>query len=147
MKMQGSFCSPMSLRAQHFSRPKSVLLRGVYSKRLVSPLSIDISRWIRNVSRSFESVHPKLTTSGSASTWQRKLDGWSRDTTTVNGLERRQTGASTCRQQPFGCSRRRRNNDGDDKTIENKNVRTRWHSTLSSCRLVTTRKTTTSGKN
>ena len=95
MKMQGSFCLPISFLAQHLSRPKSTSRRGVYSSRLVRPESTDISLWMSTVSRSLDSVHPKLTASGSASTWQRKVTGCSRDTTTVRGFERRHTGAST----------------------------------------------------
>lgn len=61
---------------------------------LVSPASDDTSRGNSTVSRPLASVHRKDTDSGSASTWQRKVAGCSRDTTTVNGFERRHTGAS-----------------------------------------------------
>ena len=94
LNRHGSFCFPMSFNAQHCSSPKSESIRGVYLRMLVWPKSEDISRGSSFVSRPFDSVHGKLTTSGSDSTWQRSVAGWSRDTTTVNGFERRQTGAS-----------------------------------------------------
>lgn len=58
------------------------------------PASEETSRDTKAVSLPVDNVQWNFTTSGSASTWQCKVAGWSRDTTTKSGFERRQIGAS-----------------------------------------------------
>lgn len=102
LKTQGSFCFPITFWAQHRSCPNSESRRGVYSRMLDSPLSEGTSRESRAVSRPVDNVHRKFTVSGSASTLQCNVAGWSRETITTSGFDLRHIGETVVCQNVLG---------------------------------------------